>query len=231
MSVPEWVCSICFIFLFFFNFGFIGQESRLSIFPFFLCSGGSTRTHFPLSFWDVWLREVFAFLFLPSQHMLTASVSPQGWPGGTSTSHTCQAQPGEELWKNPCWTALLPLQPRGLCLLLTGGSWRADFFNAKFFQYLPSCSGRTGWEEEMVWSCGSMGSSPKKTWELRFSSHLCKKIFNFYGNTSKIYNSKSEGTGLFYFRHYHSLKQSPASTLWWIHFVKANLNYFLEHST
>lgn len=34
VSVLGSVCSICFIFLFY-NFGFIGQESRLSIFPFF----------------------------------------------------------------------------------------------------------------------------------------------------------------------------------------------------
>lgn len=34
VSVIGSVCSICFIFLFY-NFGFIGQESRLSIFPFF----------------------------------------------------------------------------------------------------------------------------------------------------------------------------------------------------
>lgn len=104
-------------------------------------------------------------------------------------------------WKNPCWSALLSLA--------LPPPHRADFSMQTRF---PSCSARTGCKEEMVWSCGSMGSSPKKTWELSFS-HTCAKIFNFYGNTAKIYNSRSEGTGLFYFRRHHSLKQSPASTL------------------
>lgn len=65
MSVPGSVCSICFIFLFFFffflQFWFHWAGIQTFHLPVFRCSGGSTRTHFPLSFWDVWLREVFAF--------------------------------------------------------------------------------------------------------------------------------------------------------------------------
>ena len=115
VSVLGSVCSIYFFFLqFWFHWAGV-QTFHLAIFH---CSGGSITTHFTLSFWDVWLREVFAFYScLHSTHAGCQCV-PQVWPVGNLHKPQLRAlrrapvmhRHKKELWKkNFTGTNLLSL--------------------------------------------------------------------------------------------------------------------------
>lgn len=102
VSVLGSVCSIWFTFLFY-NFGFIGQESRLSIFPFFTALVEAEALILPCNFgmcdYGKYLLSILAF----TAHMLAASVAPKSDLWGIFTNHSGERL-GEhghekELWK------------------------------------------------------------------------------------------------------------------------------------
>lgn len=124
-------------FVLFFFFTILVSLGRIPDFPssHFSLLWWKLSAHFTLSFWDVWLREVFAFYScLHSTHAGCQCV-PRVWPGGNLHEPQLRApvmqRHKKELWKIPPWyeSALLPTDEPTRTHLVS--SWEETFGCAK----------------------------------------------------------------------------------------------------